>query len=548
MKFSLPLNPKLSSDEFYEFLLFCNKNKSYIYDIYFTCRIAPFNQDAMGDIFLHEDDYAHAIKTALHIQNVTGITVSATFNNLNVRPDQQNLDLWIENFKPLYEAGIRSCTLPHTSWLLTKQIKTEFPRLFIKNTVLRSVKEPREVASLAEAGFDYVNIDRVLMRDYDRLREIKKVKDKYNIKLSLLANESCLGNCPIMAEHYEFNNTRQVNNPQYFTDPISRVSCSHWNTKNTAIALKTANFTPFKEDWLDFEDLGIDVIKMHGRESINMFHETMHIVTKFIKNEPILFPGFEDYLDSSNLENSPINAWRKKIKTCKFDCWDCSFCDDLWKAKGNSNDSKMEQLSDIILNSVNSKYDNSIEGLSSSRVKKLLNDLGKISTSYLEVGVLNGSTFCATLEGNKLKAYAIDHWKDNTQAANGTTNIVPSKQTFINNIKQIKGDNTIQIFDGDFRSVDKTSIDYIDFMFYDADHSKNTTGQALMYFSDKFVDNTILVFDDANWKGVVEGVDGALKRANFNIKFSRIIMNDQESSKNWWNGLYIVLVTRKKNV
>ena len=51
--------------------------------------------------------------------------------------------------------------------------------MFVKNTILRNVKEPREVAQLAEAGFNYVNLDRVLMRDHQRLQEIKKVKEKY---------------------------------------------------------------------------------------------------------------------------------------------------------------------------------------------------------------------------------------------------------------------------------------------------------------------------------------------------------------------------------
>ena len=185
--FSIPLNPKLTEQQFYSFLEFCKKYKDYIYDIYFTCRIDPFVQDAMGDVFIQKESHQIAIETALYVQKETGITISATFNNISVRADQKNLETWIKNFKPLYEAGVRSCTLPHTHWLLTKQVKHNFPELFVKNTILRAVKEPREVAALAQAGFNYVNLDRVLMRDHDRLKEIKRVKDKYGIKLSLLA-------------------------------------------------------------------------------------------------------------------------------------------------------------------------------------------------------------------------------------------------------------------------------------------------------------------------------------------------------------------------
>ena len=97
--FSVPLNPKLSESEFYKFLEFLKEYRAWIYDIYFTSRIAPFGQDAMGDVFLQPADAMFAIETALYIQRETGITVSATFNNLQVRPSQQNLDVWIRNFK-----------------------------------------------------------------------------------------------------------------------------------------------------------------------------------------------------------------------------------------------------------------------------------------------------------------------------------------------------------------------------------------------------------------------------------------------------------------
>ena len=53
--FSLPINPKadwkFTQDNFIPFL---KENKHLIYDLYFTCRIEPFGQDAMGDIFVKD--------------------------------------------------------------------------------------------------------------------------------------------------------------------------------------------------------------------------------------------------------------------------------------------------------------------------------------------------------------------------------------------------------------------------------------------------------------------------------------------------------------
>lgn len=540
--FSIPLNPKLNEKQFEQFLEFCKEYKDYIYDIYFTCRIAPFLQDAMGDIFIQTEDNLFAIETALYVQQETGIPVSATFNNTQIRPDQKNLDTWIKSFRPLYDKGVRSCTIPHTHWMMTKQIKTEFPDLFVKNTILRDVAEARDVAKLAEAGFNYVNLDRDLMRDQDRLREIKKVKDKYNIKISLLANEGCLGGCPVMEEHFHFNNTRT--GAQYFNDPISRVSCPKWDTEDSAIMLKTANFPPWREDWIELLQF-VDTIKMHGRESPDRLFETIDIIKRFAAGEEILFDLFDDYLKETNLAEKPINIWRNKIKTCKFDCWDCNYCDKIWHAKGNTNNKKIEVVAQALVDSVNHKLNASVDGITSNRTRQLLNLLGKISTSYLEIGVLNGGTFCAALENNKMNCYAVDHWQENTQAANGSTNIISSKQTFIENAKRFKGENKIRVFDSNFLSVDKSQIDYVDLMFYDADHSHEMTSLVVKYFADKFTDEAILIFDDANFEGVVSGANEGIKESGLEIIYHKLILNEIEDPDQWWNGLYITIVRRK---
>ena len=279
MYFSIPLNQKLSEQQFNEFYEFCKEYKGWIYDIYFTSRMPPFTQDAMGDIIILREDQYFAIETALHIQNTLGIRVSATFNNIKVDPTQKNLDLFIKNFKGLYDAGVRSATIPHTHWVATGQIQNAFPELFIKNTILRNVSHANEVAKLAEAGFHYINLDRDLMRDRDALKRCKHAAGKYGVKLSLLGNEGCLGGCPMMDEHFEFNNSRVGETPAYFHDPISRVSCPKWNIEDPSVPLKTANLPPWKEDWDEMRQF-VDVFKMHGRENYTQLQSTMNIIKR----------------------------------------------------------------------------------------------------------------------------------------------------------------------------------------------------------------------------------------------------------------------------
>jgi len=347
--FSLPLNPKLNQQQFNDFINFCKTNSDYIYDIYVTIRIDPFEQDAMGELFIsHTDDL---IENALIVQNYTGIPVSATFNNIHISPNQENLDNFIESFEPLYEAGIHSCTLPFTTWLLTGQIQNKFPDLFIKNTILKNINTASDVAKQAESGFDYINIDRDLMRNVDELKKISKVKEKYGIKIALLANESCLGACPIMDEHHLFNSKRS-NGPAYFNDTISRVSCSSWDITEPVTPLKTANIPPWRDDWIELLEY-VDIFKMHGRESIGQLSDSMSIIENYISKKDILFDDFNGYINETDLKGSPINAWRKFIKNCKFDCWDCNKCDKLYESK---NGIRTPDKRDIIIETLCTTY------------------------------------------------------------------------------------------------------------------------------------------------------------------------------------------------
>jgi len=547
--FSIPLNPKLKSNQLEDFLKFLKEYKAYIYDFYFTCRIPPFTQDAMGDIFIGgEEDHKYLIDLALYIQESLGITASAVFNNIEVRPSQENLDLWIENFKPLYDRGIRSVTIPHTHWLATGQIKKNFPDLFVKNTILRNVSEPRDIEKLAKAGFDYVNLDRDLMRDRDRLLRFKKAKEKYGIKLSLLANESCYGGCIMMDEHYQFNNTR-TDGPQYFTDPISRVSCPKWEKQDMAVALKTANFPPWREDWQEFlDDLGIDVIKMHGRESYSRLRETMDIVRRYANNEPILFDGFNDFIEETNLVDKPIDVWRNKIKNCKFDCWDCGFCDKIIKAKyGQPQNDKVMLITQQLVDSVNVDLNIGLPGLTSNRVQQLLNALAKESSGYLEIGSYLGATASAALKGNKLNAYFVDKWQEAPQPSRDdlSTPDQHSKQEFINNIKPYAEENKIFISDSDLFNVNLSNIKDIDLFFYDGPHDHETTARAVQYYAPTFAKSAILIFDDANWTNVVSGANEGLVKSKLKVLYTKKVLNQIESEKDWWNGLYIVVVEKE---
>ena len=544
--FSLPLNPKLAENQFNEYILFLKTYKKYIYDIYFTCRVPPFIQDAMGDVFKSKDDSRQIISSALHVSKETGIPLSATFNNTLIRPTQQNLDIWIDNFTEIYNTGlVQSVTIPHTHWLATGLIQKDFPKLEIKNTILRNVTEPREVVKLGEAGFNYVNLDRDLMRDHDKLKEMKRAKEHVGVKLSLLANEGCLGNCPMMDEHYEFNNAR-MSGPQYFSDPISRVSCDKWDYEDPSVPLKTANFPPWREDWDELLEY-VDVIKMHGRESAARLNETMHIVKNYVENKDILFDTFNEYIEDTNLVDAPINVWRKKIKTCKFECWDCGYCDKVYDIKsGKQSHPKVRLVTKELVDSVDKDVIINVEGFTSPRVLDLINALAKHSKHYLEIGSFLGATASSALFNNKIKVTCVDNWKEQIQPQRKELTLPKnSKEEFIKNIKLIKGSNQVTIFDSDMFDVNVTEIQNVDLFLYDA--PLELLENAIQYYKNSFAESVICIFDDANIDGVVQGADRAIETAGLKNIYNKVLLNDLEDLTGWWNGIYIMVVNHVRN-
>lgn len=538
--FSIPINQKLSEEQFHEFISFCHEYKDYIYDLYFTCRMPPFTQDAMGDIIETQEDAIQVIETALHIQSTTGIRVSATFNNIQVKPTQQNLDLFLNNFEQLYAAGIRCATVPHTHWVATKQIQKRFPELQIKNTILRNVTRANEIAELAKAGFHYVNLDRDLMRDRDSLVKCRRAAEKFGVKLSLLGNEGCLGNCPMMDEHFQFNNTR-TDGPAYFLDSISRVSCPKWDVLDPSVPLKTANIPPWREDWVELLQY-VDVFKMHGRESIQQLFNTMDIVRRYANNEEFLFNEFEEYLSETNLEERPIDAWRKIIKNCKFDCWDCNFCDKVYEARSGK---RLPQIvHDVVNELVDSvEYVNNLQipGLTSKRIQNLLMGLGDKVNTYLEVGSAMGAT-AAAVGVNDIDVHCVDNWSTAIQPQQGAFALpTNSLEEFKNNTGHIK---KLTVHNTDMLEVDLTTLPKIDMFFYDGPHDFENTKRAVEYYQTVFSDTALLIFDDANWTEVVKGAEAGVQSAGLNIVYNRLLLNEVENPNMWWNGLYIMVVQK----
>ena len=567
--FSLPINPKLDK-QFTDaiFIPWLTKYKPYIKDLYFTCRMPPFTQDAMGDTFV--GDLSQLVFNSLVISRETEIPISATFNNIYVRPDQEGLDLFIHNFRQIYDQfNVRIATIPHTTWVASGQIQSAFPDLKIKNTIIRNVCKANDIVNLAKAGFHYINLDRDMMRDKNGLLEIKKAKEYCEkigkpVEISLLANEGCWGGCSIMDEHYHFNSTRQGKSPQFFMDPISTNSCSKWDIEDPSSALKAANLPPWKEDWEEFLDLGIDVFKMHGRENMMRLKESMDIVERWAREDELLFPEFDEYMDDLQVKDAPINLWREKIKTCKFDCWDCNYCESVVESHLKKIGEKFEieeytqRCLDAIDNSLSFKSNfvsegYEIRGLSSDRVRHFLNNLCSYDDAvYLELGTLLGSTFFAATMGNSIENIGVDDYSE------------PECKPMTKNMHWVELGNPFEEFQRYFKKYENGKSSFIksdilslkeeDFqgkkpnvIFYDANHDYVQQLNNLNHLAPFLADKFIMVIDDANFDGVIESAVQFVKDNNYDVYFERKILSKIiENPTHWWNGLF-VMVLEKSN-
>jgi hypothetical protein len=193
------------------------------------------------------------------------------------------------------------------------------------------VQTAAEVATLFEEGFEYINLDRELMRDERTLKEIKEAKDVMSKKLgkklytSFLYNESCEGHCPIHQDHYAYNLNRTVDDPSYFSGEFHDISpCIIKGGNRDLWYLKSSSIPSYYSELNRLSEY-VDVFKMHGRESKEVLKKTMQIVTQFKRRELIQDP-YRDAL--SVLEDKDRKAWLRTIRNCKFNCWKCRVCED----------------------------------------------------------------------------------------------------------------------------------------------------------------------------------------------------------------------------
>lgn len=172
-----------------------------------------------------------------------------------------------------------------------------------------------------------------------------------------------------------------------------------------------------------------------------------------------------------------------------------------------------------------------IGGFTSPQIRHLLNNLGSISTSYLEIGVHRGSTFVSAMYGNLMEAVAIDNWsefnEDNTVRDEFILNSKPfnSKSLFI---------------ESDCFKLDASNFNDFDLYLYDGSHGYEEQKLGVTHFYKSMAEEFILCVDDSDWEQVIAGTIDGLKEVNANILFERRFTGFE----GYHNGFYVSLIKK----
>ena len=263
--------PQFSNDPkiFYTFLK--NSHPRYraeIRDIYFS---APFSYEfngvksSFGDVMAASSNVEH-YTYLLKIQREFGIPISLTFNE--TYPDHNLLDnnvlkAFVNYLGGFYEDGVRSCTISNVHMMATGVLQRNFPEMQWKNTVNHIITKPQQVVDYHLLGYNVINLDRSLNRDFDALKAMQPLRKKYpNLVLSLLVTEGCMPNCAFKVEH----DTQQKEVGFNYWEYGGQLTCGKWRTGETNELPRVGTDIVWGDSktFLEYAEL-VDYFKFTGR-------------------------------------------------------------------------------------------------------------------------------------------------------------------------------------------------------------------------------------------------------------------------------------------
>jgi len=142
------------------------------------------------------------------------ISIRWTLNQSCIGSTQDFYTLWEHKLKKtlihLHDLGVHQWTI--ASPLVMELMHTLFPNDLLEVSTIAEVSTPEEAARWDLLGASAVNISTSINRDFNRIKQIKRVF--YNT--TILANEACLYRCPWRRECYNLSSHDSLRSEKLF--------------------------------------------------------------------------------------------------------------------------------------------------------------------------------------------------------------------------------------------------------------------------------------------------------------------------------------------
>lgn len=195
-----------------------------------------------------------------------------------------------------------------------------------------------------------------------------------------------------------------------------------------------------------------------------------------------------------------------------------------------------------------------VPGFTSLKIRHLLNNLGAISTNYLDCGSHKGGSVCSTIFNNSLThATCIDNFTEFTDGS--------PMHELLTNVGRFKPQDTqFKLISKNCWTVTPDDLPKeIDLYLYDCGHGREEQRDAVNFFTKSMADEFIFLVDDySHWTHVKEGTKEGLDLADFRYKmkkpellgfkvtFEQELWDGQPGNNfGYWNGFYVALCSKK---
>lgn len=190
-----------------------------------------------------------------------------------------------------------------------------------------------------------------------------------------------------------------------------------------------------------------------------------------------------------------------------------------------------------------------MEGMSGRRYRRFINFLVAAvpQPRYLEIGSWMGSTLCAAIHGNRLRAFAIDNW----------SMFGGPLREFLRHVADCESaDVDFNVLTADFRSVDFRGLGRFNVYLFDGPHERDDQYDGVRLAQPALDEEFVLIVDDWNWPAVRAGTLDAVRDLGLELLHAievRTTLDDTHpviarQHSDWHNGYWLAVLRKPQDM